>query len=129
MILVTDLIWYWYSTAYRFKFKGYLNAQILVCVALVTLITGFYTVLHLADKLFMVSFVLLTLINCGALMEQREWIFNLQCFRLLVTMVYFFWSFGYIELLLPLVIFLIIAEQVFRFSRLYRNYVLRYDEF
>jgi len=117
------------STTYRFKFKGYLNVQILVCVVLLTLITGFYTVLHPADKLFIVSFVLLTLINCGALMEQRKWIFNLECFRLLVVMVYFFWSFGYIELLLPLVIFLIIAEQVFRFSRLYRNYVLRYDEF
>nr|WP_233260675.1 sterol desaturase family protein [Pedobacter sp. HMWF019] len=34
------------SASYQFKFKGYLNVQIFVCVVLLTLITGLYTVIQ-----------------------------------------------------------------------------------
>lgn len=116
------------SSSYRFKFRGYLNIQIIVSVILLTLITGLYPFFETADKLFIVGFILLTLVNCGALMEQRKWIYNLEYTRLLTLFTYIFWKSDHMELLLPLVVLLFIAEQLFRISHLYRHYVLRYDK-
>jgi len=116
------------SSSYRFKFRGYLNIQIIVSVILLTLITGLYPFFETADKLFIVGFVLLTLINCGALMEQRKWIYNLEYTRLLTAFTYIFWKLDHMELLLPLVVVLFMAEQLFRISHLYSRYVLRYDK-
>ncbi|WP_216854412.1 sterol desaturase family protein [Pedobacter panaciterrae] len=116
------------SSSYRFKFRGYLNIQIIVSVILLTFITGLYPYFETVDKLFIVMFVLLTLINCGALMEQRKWIYYLEYTRLLTVFIYVFWKSDHMELLLPLVVLLFIAEQLFRISHLYRHYVLRYDK-
>ena len=116
------------SSSYRFKFRGYLNIQIIISVILLTLITGLYPFFETADKLFIVGFILLTLVNCGALMEQRKWIYNLEYTRLLTLFTYIFWKSDHMELLLPLVVLLFISEQLFRISHLYRHYVLRYDK-
>lgn len=48
--------------------------------------------LHLDDKLFTASAILITLINCGALLEQRKWIYYLECFRLILLLAYTFWK-------------------------------------
>lgn len=70
------------SSSYQFKYRGYLNIQMIVSVILLTLITGLYPFFETADKLFVVGFILLTLINCGALMEQRKWFIAEQLFRI-----------------------------------------------
>jgi len=116
------------SSAYRFKFKTYLNIQIGVSALLLTFITAVYTLLGLDDKIFIASFILLTLINCGALMEQRKWIFYLECFRLMLLLSYLFWKTDIFEYILIPVLILIIAENVFSIGRLYKHNVLRYEE-
>jgi len=115
------------SSAYRFKFKTYLNIQIGVSALLLTFITAVYTLLGLDDKIFIASFILLTLINCGALMEQRKWIFYLECFRLMLLLSYLFWKTDIFEYILIPVLILIIAENVFSIGRLYKHNVLRYE--
>lgn len=55
--------------AYRFKFRTYLNFQLFLCIALLSFFTAFYKELHFEDKLFTASFILITLINCGTLLE------------------------------------------------------------
>ncbi|WP_342330309.1 sterol desaturase family protein [Pedobacter sp. FW305-3-2-15-E-R2A2] len=79
--------------AYRFKFRIYLNFQLFLCIALLSFFTAFYKELHFEDKLFTASFILITLINCGALLEQWKWIYYLECFRLSLLLAYTFWKF------------------------------------
>lgn len=115
--------------AYRFKFRNYLNFQLFFCIALLSFFTAFYTELHLEDKLFTAVLILITLINCSALLEQRKWIYYLECFRLILLFAYAFWKFHIFELVILPVVILVILENVFRLSRLYRQYLLRYEEF
>lgn len=116
------------SSGYRFKFRNYLNAQLAICVALLTLITGIYVNLDVLDKLTGVAFILLTLINCGALMEQRKWIYYLECLRVFTMLFYIFHKLDLLEFAPLLAICLILTAQVFRIGRLYNNYILKYEK-
>lgn len=116
------------SKNYRFRFRTYLNVQLIVSVALLTYATAVYAYLNNSDKLFIITFILLTLINCGALLEQRKWIYYLECFRLILILSYAFWKFDVFELIVLPVVVLIVIERVFRISQLYRHYLLRYEE-
>ncbi|NQX40270.1 Fatty acid hydroxylase superfamily protein [Pedobacter steynii] len=115
--------------SYRFKFRTYLNFQLILCIALLSFVTAFYVELHFEDKLFTAAVILITLINCGALLEQRKWIYYLECFRLILLFAYAFWKFHIFELVILPVVILLILENVFRLSQLYRQYLLRYEEF
>lgn len=113
---------------YRFKFKTYLNIQILVSVTLLTLTTAFFKYLGPIDKLFLVSFILITLINCGALLEQIKWIYYLECFRLISLFGYVFFKFDWFSLILIPTLILIVLERFFALSRVYKKHVLQYEE-
>lgn len=78
--------------AYRFKFRTYLNFQLFFCIALLSFFTAFYTELNLEDKLFTAAVILITLINCGALLEQRKSIYYLESIRLILLFAYTFWK-------------------------------------
>jgi alkylglycerol monooxygenase len=116
------------TTSYRFKFRTYLDLQLTLCIALLTFITATYSSLGLDDKLFIVFFMLLTLINCGALMEQRKWIYYLECIRLIVLLSYIFWKLDIFGLIILPAVALVILESLFSLSHLYRNYVLKYEK-
>lgn len=113
---------------YRFKFKAYLNIQMIISVCLLTFITAFYASLGLDDHLFVTSFIFLTLINCGALMEQRRWIYYLECIRFLLLITFLCWKTDHIELSILPIILLIVTDEVFSIKSLYSNYVLRYEK-
>ncbi|TZF82206.1 sterol desaturase family protein [Pedobacter sp. BS3] len=67
------------------KFRVYLNIQIGVCVTLLFIFTLVYNYLSIPDKVFGALFIIITLINCGALLEQRRWIYYLEFARLLIV--------------------------------------------
>lgn len=113
---------------YRFKFKKYLNVQLVIAVALLTFTTACFAFMGLVDKLFVLSFILITLINCGALLEQRKWIYYLECIRLIMLVAYVFWKFDVFELIFVPILILILLERTFYLSQLYRNYVLQYEK-
>lgn len=112
---------------YRFKFKKYLNIQLVISVLFLTFTTAFYNSFDVADKLFAAGFILITLINCGALLEQRKWIYYLECFRLMLIFTYVFFKFDLLSLIFLPTIALIILERTFALSSLYKNYVLQYE--
>ena len=116
------------SSVYRFKFQTYLIVQIGVCALMLTFITAIYPLLGLDDKIFIALFILLTLINCGALMEQRKWIFYLECLRLMSLVGYLFWKTDIFEFILLPVLALIILENTFSIGKLYQHNVLKYEE-
>ncbi|WP_113653733.1 sterol desaturase family protein [Pedobacter namyangjuensis] len=113
---------------YRFKFKKYLNVQVLSCVIMLTYLTAFFTSLTTIDHLFVLAFIIITLINCGALMEQIRWIYYLECLRLILVFGFVFYKLQWIELILLPTLTLIILERVFTLSSVYKHYVLRYEK-
>ena len=116
------------NSRYRFKFKTYLNIQLIVAVILLTLLTAFYHLSGLDDQLFVLFFILITLINCGALMEQRKWIYYLECLRLILLVVFICWKLDHLAAAILPVISLSIIDEVFNIRSLYNNYVLIYEE-
>jgi hypothetical protein len=116
------------SGVYRFKFKAYLNLQIVLCVLLLTFLTAFFNQLSIVTQLFILAFMLITLINCGALMEQIKWIYYLECIRLIIVFGFVFFQFNWLSLILFPTVSLIALERTFALSRVYKYYVLRYEK-
>jgi alkylglycerol monooxygenase len=113
---------------YRFKFKKYLNIQLVVCITMLTFTTACFNIFNLDDKVFVALFILITLINCGALLEQRKWIYYLECLRLMVLFGYIFLKLDLIGLIFLPTILLIVLERAFALSSVYRIYVLQYEK-
>lgn len=107
------------------RFKGYLTFQIALSILLLTWFTYFFSNQDLPDKLFYTVFILITLINCGALLEQRNWIYYLEYARLYALCIFwmhiedciaFFW--------LPAAL-MIAIEKIFSLSKWYQSFVLQ----
>lgn len=105
------------------RFRAYLNAQILLSVILLFLVTGFYHHLDAADLSFAAVFLVLTLINCGALLEQRQYIFYLECFRLIVFISACCYQLGIVSYTVFPVLGLIVLERLFSLKEVYNRYV------
>ncbi|MDQ7948827.1 MAG: sterol desaturase family protein [Pedobacter sp.] len=114
--------------SYRFQFKNYLNLQIAVSIILLTYMTAVFKGLDGMDCFFISSFILLTLINCGALMEQMKWIYYLECFRLILLVGFVLLKFGLFKFVLLPTIALIVLERFFSLSRIYKKHVLKYKK-
>jgi len=110
----------------KIKFKGYVNFQMILIVLLLTLTTMFFDSINKLNAYAILIFVMITLINVGALLEQRKWIYYLECFRLISIFAYVFYVFNIFELLIFPVIGLIIMERTFSLSSLYNKYILKY---
>lgn len=112
----------------QLKFKGYLAFQVALSTLLLMEFTYFYADQTMVDKLFMAAFILITLINCGALLEQRKWIYYLEYGRLLLFSAYLLYNQGYIEYLFVPAAMMLIAEKTFSLGRRYQQYVLQTKE-
>ncbi|RAV97771.1 sterol desaturase family protein [Pseudochryseolinea flava] len=69
-------------------YKQYVTAQFIFIILLTFVFSLFFSHLTVIDKFFGVLFTIVTLINCGALLEQRTWMYYLEHFRLLVIFTY-----------------------------------------
>ncbi|TRW25754.1 sterol desaturase family protein [Flavobacterium zepuense] len=107
------------------RFKGYLAFQVALSTGMLMWFTYFIAYQHAEDKLFTALFILITLINCGALLEQRKWIYYLEYGRLLLLTAYLLYNQGYIEYLFIPVAVMIFAEKVFAIGKWYRDYILQ----
>jgi alkylglycerol monooxygenase len=116
------------TSSYKFKFRKYLNFQMGICIVLLTFMTAFFKHLSITDQLFIVCFILLTLINCGALMEQMKWIYYLECFRLISVFGYLLFKLDWFGLILIPTVILIVLERMFSLSYVYKKHVLRYEK-
>ena len=80
------------------RFKLYLNLQLIATATALFLFTLFFHELSGVEATFITILVLITLINCGALLEQQQWIYYLEIVRLLIMCGYISYvgeSFGF----------------------------------
>ncbi|HEY3429423.1 MAG TPA: sterol desaturase family protein [Cyclobacteriaceae bacterium] len=70
------------------RFKWYVTGQIVLTVFILFGVSFFFFSLDQAEKIFATLFILITLINCGALLEQVRWIFYLEYARMLIVVAY-----------------------------------------
>lgn len=109
----------------QLKFKGYLAFQVALSTILLMEFTFYYADQTIVDRLFVAAFILITLINCGALLEQRKWIYYLEYARLLLFSAYLMYNLGYIEYLFVPAVMMFIAEKIFSLGKRYQQYVLQ----
>lgn len=69
------------------RFRTYVVWQMVVTLAVLFLFLFFETHLPLALRTGAALFILVTLVNCGAILEQRTWVFYLEVIRLLILIV------------------------------------------
>jgi sterol desaturase/sphingolipid hydroxylase (fatty acid hydroxylase superfamily) len=111
----------------RFKFKKYLYWQLGSSVLLLTVLTALYTEANAFECLIAVSLVLITLINCGALLEQRKWIYYLEYVRLSLVLIYISYYLESWDFLIASATILYAIHSLFALDKIYGKYVLRYD--
>lgn len=107
------------------RFKGYLALQIALSTFVLMLFTFFFDGLTLEDKVFTLLFILITLINCGALLEQRKWIYYLEYARLLLFATHILYIEGYPEYSFVVLIMMVLAEKLFSLGKWYQGYILQ----
>ncbi|WP_306568106.1 sterol desaturase family protein [Flavobacterium lindanitolerans] len=113
--------------SHRLKFRNYLYIQLAVSTLILTVFTYYFASLGFYDKIFGLSFIIITLINCGALLEQRKWIYYLEYSRLFILSTYLLYIENLAEYFLVPVIIMIAAEKMFSLSRKYQNLVLQME--
>lgn len=93
------------------RFRAYLNAQLASCLVTLFTFTLFFEHFLPVEAMLISVLILLTLIICGAMLEQRRWIYYLEVVRCQVFVAYisfesesfalFFTSLIFITLLIP----------------------------
>jgi alkylglycerol monooxygenase len=115
------------NPSHRLKFKNYLYLQLGVSTFLLTIFAYYFDSLDASDKIFVLSFIIITLINCGALLEQRKWIYYLEYFRIFICTTYFLYVVNEIDFFIIPLIIMFLAEQVFSLGEKYQNVVLQLE--
>lgn len=109
------------STNYRFRI--YVCAQLVISIVWTFLITLLFQQLTYADKIFGSVIILITLVNCGALLEQRRWICYLEYIRLLLLCSFFSYYVDSLEFFVVSVIFLLIITASFPLHKWYLRFI------
>lgn len=105
--------------------NNYVIWQMIVSLILLFAFLLFEHYLTLPIKISFSIALLLTLINCGAIMEQKRWIFMVELLRFVAIAFFSFYSFAFWELKLLAIFLLIVLILTFYNSlkQLYLNYV------
>ncbi|WP_029285153.1 sterol desaturase family protein [Pedobacter sp. R20-19] len=108
------------------KFKKYLNIQLIMVVITLTANTMFYSFLSSIDRWAILILVLITLINIGALLEQRIWIYYLEAFRLILLFAYLFYVLQIFKWVIFPIVLLVLFERTYSLRKLYNKYILSF---
>jgi hypothetical protein len=111
----------------RLRFRNYLYIQLGVCTLFLTVFTYYFEYLNGLDKVFVLFLILITLVNCGALLEQRKWIYYLEYARLFMISTYFLYEENLTAFFFVPLAIMIFAEQLFSLSKRYQNIILQLE--
>ncbi len=106
-----------------FRFKAYLTVQIIVVNILLFTVTLFYQWANAATSFLIFGIVLITLVNCGALLEQRRWIYALEYVRLILILGLIGFSMGSLIFFLFATFLVILIESRFPVKTWYLKFV------
>lgn len=70
------------------RYKNYVQIQFVIVVVVLFATSLFYKFFSVSDLLFIAALIFITLINCGALLEQKRWIYYLEQFRFIISILY-----------------------------------------
>lgn len=115
------------SSNKRLRFRNYLYIQLGICILFLTIVTYYFEFLNVIDKAFALTFILITLINCGALLEQRKWIYYLEYGRIYIVTSYFLYEENLITFFAMPLFIMFFAEQLFSLGKRYRDVILQLE--
>lgn len=111
----------------RLRFKNYLYIQLGVCTLVLSFFTYYFDFLNTFHKVFVLLLILITLINCGALLEQRKWIYYLEYTRIYLFIAYFLYKEDLLVFFMFPLLIIIFAEHFFSFGKRYQNIILQLE--
>ena len=91
-------------------FKRYLNIQLFACLTILFLFTLFYEEFDIIESTLIVSVILITLVICGAILEQRRWVYYLEVVRCLSLIGYLSFLWNDVYLLFAAAVFFILIS-------------------
>ncbi len=91
------------------RYRTYVVLQVAVSVVLLFFFTYYFEQTSLFEKAYAALFIIITLVNCGALLEQRKWIYYLEHIRVFVLACYVCYQFQHFEFLPFVAIALILS--------------------
>ena len=105
----------------------YVLWQMILLLSSLTMVILFEQYLSWPCKIAFSAITVLTLINCGAIMEQKRWIFYLEYLRLLLFLLLPFYSFHYwqIKLFILLLLFMVVIAWYNPIQKKYFMYVYK----
>jgi hypothetical protein len=112
----------------RFRFRNYVYVQLALCVAVLTALTGYFAFADAATVAFCLAFILISLVNCGALLEQRRWIYYLEYARLTILIAYISYLIDSGLLFATATAVVFVLHYALELDKVYERRVLRYDE-
>ena len=110
---------------YHFQYKGYINLQLILSSFAMIMLTYHFNQSNDFTKISFAAFILITLINIGAQLEQKRWVPYLEHIRFLLFCSFFIIESGHYTLLLLPIVFIVILERIFNFSNWYKKSILR----
>jgi len=105
------------------RFKAYLNLQLIACLTGLFFFTLYFTDLSATDKTLFIAMILVTLINCGAMLEQQQWIYILEIVRVSLIGLYISYTSENIGMFIVFLIVLILISTSETSSKLYFRFV------
>src|SRR5690606_37193597 len=91
------------------SFKKYINTQLFVVALILMFFSAYFSHFDWVEKIIVTLVVLITLVNIGALLEQRKWIYYLEYIRVMLIIGFTFYEFGYTELVyIPILVLIIL---------------------
>lgn len=86
------------NRATQLRFKGYLNIQLFANLLALFFFTLFFDQFDIPESTLILGIILITLVICGAVLEQRRWVYYLEVVRCLSLIGYlsFVWNDVYI---------------------------------
>jgi alkylglycerol monooxygenase len=103
------------------NFKIYVKAQIIISVIILSVLVLFIQYIGLQERVALSLFIILTLINCGALLEQNRWIYYLEISRLYIPFIYLCYQYSYTRLFVVISLIIVIVSYLFPVSKWYRQ--------
>ncbi|MXV15827.1 sterol desaturase [Pedobacter sp. HMF7056] len=103
------------------NFRFYLNFQLAVSIISLFVMSVMYDQMETASIVAISSTILVTLINCGALLEQKRWIYYLEIIRFFIPIIYVSQQYAGPEFLITMTVTFIIVSMLFPLQEWYHK--------
>jgi hypothetical protein len=97
----------------------YVGGQLIATATGLFAFALFFNIMPTAVRLLSPSVILITLINCGALLQQRKWIYYMEFGRLLLLTTGIFVSTGNAYIIAATLMFIVVTAETFEWKKVY----------